>query len=182
MTSSETKQQRRLLEENLQSLLNYFGKDGREGFRLKETTTLELQKLQNQINEIENEHGEFYLEGIKSKFSSQKVRRYDSAWNWARQDSYTFYNMCLDLYRKYLLSENANHATSSINVNVSKLIHYLIRIKNRLTTSARTCLKQCFLSKKKHFVALSSSSPSLSNSSLATLSLHDYIYDLLLHH
>ncbi len=41
-----------------------------------------------------NEHGEEYGNGIKPIFDAKKERRYDSAWNWTRQD-------CLVLYYDY---------------------------------------------------------------------------------
>jgi 3-oxoacyl-ACP reductase-like protein len=41
-----------------------------------------------------NEHGTEYGNGIKPIFDAKKERRYDSAWNWTRQD-------CLVLYYDY---------------------------------------------------------------------------------
>jgi len=42
------------------------------------------------LNLIESEHGAKYVEGIRPSFDIEKVRFYDSWWNWARQDAAQF--------------------------------------------------------------------------------------------
>ncbi|OJJ67870.1 hypothetical protein ASPBRDRAFT_185551 [Aspergillus brasiliensis CBS 101740] len=41
--------------------------------------------LQSELSIWTEEHGEDYANGIKPRFDSRKARKYDSAWNWARQ-------------------------------------------------------------------------------------------------
>ncbi|QLL31444.1 hypothetical protein HG536_0B03070 [Torulaspora globosa] len=47
----------------------------------------ELQVMKQRYSDLEAEFGEYYLnQSIKRLFSPRKVRIYDSAWNWSRQD------------------------------------------------------------------------------------------------
>lgn len=65
----------------------YLQKDLREGhkkYEAEKTTTL---KLQAELDQWLAEHGDVYAEGIKPIFSSLKARKYDSYWNWVRQDA-----------------------------------------------------------------------------------------------
>ncbi|QLQ78958.1 hypothetical protein HG537_0B03050 [Torulaspora globosa] len=47
----------------------------------------ELQVMKQRYSDLEAEFGEYYLnQSIKRLFSPRKIRVYDSAWNWSRQD------------------------------------------------------------------------------------------------
>lgn len=47
----------------------------------------ELQVMKQKFSDLEAEFGEYYLnESVKRLFSPSKVRVFDSAWNWSRQD------------------------------------------------------------------------------------------------
>lgn len=51
------------------------------------TKDVELQTLKHKMDALEAEFGELYLSNcVKLSFSPAKVRVYDSAWNWSRQD------------------------------------------------------------------------------------------------
>lgn len=51
---------------------------------------VELLELRNRMSALDAEFGEFYLnESVKRLFSPSKVRVYDSAWNWSKQDMLT---------------------------------------------------------------------------------------------
>lgn len=52
--------------------------------------TLE-KELQAELGQIQSEHGEEYINGIKPRFNRLKARRYDSSWNWALQDLLQLY-------------------------------------------------------------------------------------------
>ncbi|KAJ1518159.1 3-oxoacyl-[acyl-carrier-protein] synthase [Coelomomyces lativittatus] len=46
-----------------------------------------LDQLQEQLDLWLSEHGEKYAQGIRPFFNPLKARRFDSAWNWVRQDA-----------------------------------------------------------------------------------------------
>ncbi|ORX59428.1 fatty acid synthase [Hesseltinella vesiculosa] len=76
-----------LIYQQLNLYAHYLQKDLRDGHKLYEqekTTTL---KLQQELDLWLAEHGDFYAEGIAPVFSPLKARRYDSYWNWVRQDA-----------------------------------------------------------------------------------------------
>ncbi|ORZ20354.1 fatty acid synthase [Absidia repens] len=79
--------QEALIYQQLNLYAHYLQKDLRDGHKLYEqekTTTL---KLQAELDQWLAEHGDFYAEGITPSFSPLKARRYDSYWNWVRQDA-----------------------------------------------------------------------------------------------
>lgn len=65
----------------------YLQKDLREGHKKYEEEKTVTAKLQAELDEWLTEHGDVYAEGIKPVFSTLKARRYDSYWNWVRQDA-----------------------------------------------------------------------------------------------
>jgi 3-oxoacyl-ACP reductase-like protein len=76
-----------LIYQQLNLYAHYLQKDLRDGHKLYEqekTTTL---KLQAELDQWLAEHGDIYAEGIVPSFSPLKARRYDSYWNWVRQDA-----------------------------------------------------------------------------------------------
>lgn len=81
-----TAENKRLAKQQLEVLARYLQVDLNEGAKAhikeKEATAV----LQKELDLWEEEHGEFYANGIKPTFSSKKSRTYDSYWNWARQD------------------------------------------------------------------------------------------------
>ena len=50
-----------------------------------------LQISEEQLNILKLEHDDEYIVGIKPKFDSFKSRRYDSYWNWVREDLVSFF-------------------------------------------------------------------------------------------
>ncbi|CAO3634037.1 unnamed protein product [Cunninghamella blakesleeana] len=76
-----------LIYQQLNLYAKYLQRDIRDGHKLYEqekTTTL---KLQAELDQWLAEHGDIYAEGIAPVFSPLKARRYDSYWNWVRQDA-----------------------------------------------------------------------------------------------
>lgn len=47
--------------------------------------------LQDELDDVAAELGTDFLRGIKSQWSKDKVRRYDSSWNWGLEDLYKVY-------------------------------------------------------------------------------------------
>ena len=75
-----------LIQEQVELYARYLGRDLRHGDKLLELQLEETARLQAQNDLWVREHGEKYSEGIAPRFTAKKVRHYDSAWNWAKQD------------------------------------------------------------------------------------------------
>lgn len=69
----------------------YLGEDLRTGHKLFEAEQLVSKGLQTQVDSFLAEHGDVYVRGIEPSFSALKARRYDSYWNWVRQDALTMF-------------------------------------------------------------------------------------------
>ena len=65
----------------------YLKKDSRAGDLKYDTEKANSFALQARLDAISREHGDFYVDGILPAFDALKARRFDSSWNWARQDS-----------------------------------------------------------------------------------------------
>lgn len=49
------------------------------------------EEVERELQQINEEHGKAYLEGVRPLFDVKKERRFDSFWNWARQEAFTLY-------------------------------------------------------------------------------------------
>jgi len=65
----------------------YLKKDSRAGDLKYDSEKTNSLALQARLDAINREHGDFYVDGILPAFDALKARRFDSSWNWARQDS-----------------------------------------------------------------------------------------------
>ncbi|KAI8318331.1 hypothetical protein GQ54DRAFT_341909 [Martensiomyces pterosporus] len=81
------REQREHVLQQMQVLARYAGVDLREGARSSESTETEKQVLHSELDRIEAEFGADLVEGTKPLFDQRKARRYDSSWNWARQEA-----------------------------------------------------------------------------------------------
>ncbi|KAI8318051.1 hypothetical protein GQ54DRAFT_323123 [Martensiomyces pterosporus] len=81
------REQREHALQQLEVLARFAGVDTRENARSYENASAEKQVLQNRLDLIEAEFGRDLVEGTGALFDSRKARRYDSCWNWARQDA-----------------------------------------------------------------------------------------------
>ncbi|KAI8319305.1 hypothetical protein GQ54DRAFT_320354 [Martensiomyces pterosporus] len=81
------REQREHVLQQMQVLARYAGVDLREGARSSESTSAEKQGLQSKLDRIEAEFGADLVEGTKTLFDTRKARRYNSSWNWARQEA-----------------------------------------------------------------------------------------------
>lgn len=72
-------------------LMRYLKRDSRSGeiaFDRKKANSLALQA---RLDSIAKEHGDTHIDGIQPIFDPLKARRFDSSWNWARQDALLMY-------------------------------------------------------------------------------------------
>ncbi|KAI7904710.1 fatty acid synthase [Cokeromyces recurvatus] len=76
-----------LIYQQLNLYAKYLQKDLREGAKLYEKEKTTTAKLQAELDLWLAEHGDIYADGIKPSFTPLKARRYDSYWNWSRQDA-----------------------------------------------------------------------------------------------
>ncbi|KAF9648674.1 fatty acid synthase [Thelephora ganbajun] len=65
----------------------YLKKDSRAGDLKYDAEKANSLALQARLDALSREHGDFYVNGILPAFDALKARRFDSSWNWARQDS-----------------------------------------------------------------------------------------------
>ncbi|KAG0288584.1 3-oxoacyl-[acyl-carrier-protein] synthase, partial [Dissophora globulifera] len=76
-----------MMYQHLEIYARYLEKDLRAGEKLYEEEKLATVRLQASIDQWMAEHGDYYAEGIKPAFSVKMARKYDSHWNWVRQDA-----------------------------------------------------------------------------------------------
>ncbi|KAF9580624.1 3-oxoacyl-[acyl-carrier-protein] synthase, partial [Lunasporangiospora selenospora] len=79
--------QNAMMYQHLEIYARYLEKDLRAGDKLYEEEKRATLRLQADIDQWTAEHGDYYAEGIKPTFSTKKARKYDSHWNWVRQDA-----------------------------------------------------------------------------------------------
>ncbi|ORX65702.1 hypothetical protein DL89DRAFT_286877 [Linderina pennispora] len=80
--------QKNLILEQVETLARHAGLDIRQGARSAEKYQVKLATLESDLDEIKQEVGCTFIERTKMMFDANKVRHYDSYWNWARQDAF----------------------------------------------------------------------------------------------
>lgn len=80
-----------LIRQQLEQFAKYLDIDLLEGAGLATLERDSKVSLQNDLDKFDAELGEEFSEGIKPVFSQLKARRFDSSWNWARQDALRLY-------------------------------------------------------------------------------------------
>ncbi|KAJ2830624.1 fatty acid synthase alpha subunit Lsd1 [Coemansia erecta] len=76
------------IQQQIEVLARYAGIDLRESGREAEVQQANALQLQNSIDDITAEFGDELIAGVRPQFDAHKARRYDSFWNWARQDAF----------------------------------------------------------------------------------------------
>ncbi|KAJ2669644.1 fatty acid synthase alpha subunit Lsd1, partial [Coemansia sp. RSA 1085] len=76
-------------------LARYAGIDLRADGRSASKHQSSAQQLQADIDDITAEMGNDLLSGVRPRFDARKMRRFDSFWNWARQDAYEWIQQTL---------------------------------------------------------------------------------------
>ncbi|MBW0470433.1 hypothetical protein O181_010148 [Austropuccinia psidii MF-1] len=66
-------------------LLRHLKKDLRDGYKLHNLKHVDYMRVQDELDNIQKEHGKEYLESIHPIFNPSKARHFDSSWNWVRQ-------------------------------------------------------------------------------------------------
>ncbi|KAJ2358940.1 fatty acid synthase alpha subunit Lsd1 [Coemansia sp. RSA 2618] len=76
------------IQAQIQVLARYAGMDLRDGARAAERAQAESTELQSKLDSTQAELGDEFTLGIQPQFDSRKARRFDSYWNWARQEAF----------------------------------------------------------------------------------------------
>ncbi|KAJ2743821.1 fatty acid synthase alpha subunit Lsd1, partial [Coemansia pectinata] len=76
------------IRQQIQVLARYAGMDLREGVRLAEDEQAKAAKMQTKLDKISAEFGDEFIDGAQPLFDTRKARRFDSSWNWVRQEAY----------------------------------------------------------------------------------------------
>ncbi|KAJ1733092.1 fatty acid synthase alpha subunit Lsd1, partial [Coemansia biformis] len=82
------KEQHEHARQQIAVLARYAGIDLRADGRSAEGERARASELQANVDGLNAELGEDFVEGIKPHFDARKARRFDSYWNWARQDAF----------------------------------------------------------------------------------------------
>ncbi|KAJ2616190.1 fatty acid synthase alpha subunit Lsd1 [Coemansia sp. RSA 1365] len=81
-------EQHEYIRQQIEVLARYSGIDLRKDARAIEGSQSASSELQNRLNGLFAELGDELAEGIQPCFDALKARRFDSYWNWVRQDAY----------------------------------------------------------------------------------------------
>ncbi|KAF9490473.1 fatty acid synthetase alpha subunit [Pleurotus eryngii] len=77
--------------QQIELYMRYLKRDSRAGEIAFDTEKATSASLQAKLDSITKEHGDTYIEGIQPFFDPLKARRFDSSWNWVRQDALLMY-------------------------------------------------------------------------------------------
>jgi fatty acid synthase subunit alpha, fungi type len=80
-------EQEQFAAQQIELYMRYLKRDSRAGNIAFDKEKAHSTALQNRLDAIAREHGDLYVDGIMPVFDPLKARRFDSSWNWARQDS-----------------------------------------------------------------------------------------------
>ena len=111
-----------LIKEHMRVYHEYLGEDPLAADKMTQMQEELRKQAEAQLLIWQAEHGasDEYFEGIKPVFDTKKERRYNSSWNWNRQD-------CLQLYYDYACGRATQWSTA--------IRERLYHIKNRATPS-----------------------------------------------
>ncbi|KAJ2386108.1 fatty acid synthase alpha subunit Lsd1, partial [Coemansia sp. RSA 2559] len=75
-----------LLHRQIEVLARFSGIDLRKGVKIAESERVKFLDVQHELGQLSDELGEELMEGIMPRFEARKARKFDSCWNWVRQD------------------------------------------------------------------------------------------------
>eukprot|EP00002_Diphylleia_rotans_P033397 TRINITY_DN709_c0_g1_i3.p1 TRINITY_DN709_c0_g1~~TRINITY_DN709_c0_g1_i3.p1 ORF type:complete len:4344 (-),score=1082.54 TRINITY_DN709_c0_g1_i3:153-13184(-) len=83
--------QESLIRETMKAYYEFLGEEPLAAERAQKLEASLRSESEKALGLWVKEHGEYYADGIKPAFDSNKERSYDSFWNWTRQDVLTLY-------------------------------------------------------------------------------------------
>ena len=120
-----TKDQKVLARQQLECLARYLKIDLNKSERKYLQEKDNLESLQTQLDFLNEELGEYFVQGITSKFSAKKARVFDSSWNWARQSLLTLYFQVIHGVLKNVDRELVSEAINIMNRSNETLIKFM---------------------------------------------------------
>lgn len=84
---------KRMIKSQIATLNEFLGEDPMEAERRVEDVERILRESEVTAAALDKEHGDVYRDGIQGIFNPTMVRRYDSSWNWARQEAIEVYHI-----------------------------------------------------------------------------------------
>jgi fatty acid synthase subunit alpha len=84
-------EQERFAAQHIELYMRYLKRDPRSGEIAFDKEKANSAALQAKLDNIAKEHGDLYIDGIQPIFDPLKARRFDSSWNWVRQDALLMY-------------------------------------------------------------------------------------------
>jgi fatty acid synthase subunit alpha len=120
-----TKDNKVLAKQQLQVLARYLKLDLNKGNKAAEEQKDNLKALQDQLDVLNNELGDYFIEGISSSFSRKKARVYDSSWNWSRQSLLTLYFEIIHGLLKRVDRQLVSEAINIMNRSNNSLIKFM---------------------------------------------------------
>ncbi|KAJ2801022.1 fatty acid synthase alpha subunit Lsd1, partial [Coemansia guatemalensis] len=122
VSSAEMKKMQRAQREHIQQqievLARYAGINLRDGARVAESQQASAEQLQRKLDSLGAELGDDFAEGIMPRFDALKARRFDSSWNWARQDAYEW-------IQQTVVACSSGVAAAAINDDDDERVHQL---------------------------------------------------------
>ena len=73
--------------QQIEVYMRYLKQDSRAGEIKCDAEKANAAALQSRLDAVSKEHGDTYIDGIQPVFDVLKARRFDSSWNWVRQDA-----------------------------------------------------------------------------------------------
>jgi fatty acid synthase subunit beta len=84
-------EQEQFAAQHIELYMRYLKRDSRSGDIAFDKEKANSAELQAKLDSIAKEHGDTYIDGIQPVFDALKARRFDSSWNWVRQDALVMY-------------------------------------------------------------------------------------------
>ncbi|KAJ2169128.1 fatty acid synthase alpha subunit Lsd1, partial [Coemansia sp. RSA 560] len=88
-------QQRSLAMQQLEVYARHLGLDLRSAHREQSATEGKVREQQLMLDAVDEELGQDFVTGIRGVFDMRKARKFDSHWNWAREDAYAWISSAL---------------------------------------------------------------------------------------
>ncbi|KAJ2233635.1 fatty acid synthase alpha subunit Lsd1 [Coemansia sp. RSA 485] len=144
------KKQREHTMQQIEVLARYAGLDLRQSGRLADKHQAQTSNTQVKLDSVYSEFGEELIDGVKSRFDIRRIRRFDSYWNWARQQAFEWVQSTVVSGK---LVENAQLLHYLRNSSHPELVKMLAGMAGVFETAANPALEPALqLAKQIHSV------------------------------
>jgi fatty acid synthase subunit alpha len=147
-----SEEQNSLSKKHLELYANHLNIDLHAQAKGMDASATIIKKLQNDLDLWNEEHGDVYASGIRPMFSKNKVRHFNSWWNWAIQDVLSLFHDLIASRLEYSSPEYPSHSVRIVNrcnSEILEVIRYLIGLCRKVDTDVyrltRTTLEHLLL-------------------------------------